>query len=69
MQSPLTEDVDDSVISMTDSPVITVDPTVPADMVADPSLPPKVTIRMIDALADYRMAVSGFRQGQAILLF
>ena len=64
LQSPLTEDVDDSVISMTDSPVITVDPTVPADMVADPSLPPKVTIRMIDALADYRMAVSGFRQGQ-----
>ena len=64
LQSPLTEDVDDSVISMTDSPVITVDPTVPADMVADPSLPPKVTIRMIDALADNRMAVSGFRQGQ-----
>lgn len=64
LQSPLTEDVDDSVISVTDSPVITVDPTVPADMVADPSLPPKVTIRMIDALADNRMAVSGFRQGQ-----
>ncbi|MGB1963785.1 MAG: LysM peptidoglycan-binding domain-containing protein [Candidatus Puniceispirillales bacterium] len=64
LQSPLTEDVDDSVISVTDSPVITVDPNVPADMVADPSLPPKVTIRMIDALADNRMAVSGFRQGQ-----
>ncbi|MGB2304036.1 MAG: LysM peptidoglycan-binding domain-containing protein [Candidatus Puniceispirillales bacterium] len=64
LKSPLTEDVDDSVISVTDSPVITVDPTVPADMVADPSLPPKVTIRMIDALADNRMAVSGFRQGQ-----
>ncbi|MGB2096552.1 MAG: LysM peptidoglycan-binding domain-containing protein [Candidatus Puniceispirillales bacterium] len=64
LKSPLTEDVDDSVISVTDSPVITVDPNVPADMVADPSLPPKVTIRMIDALADNRMAVSGFRQGQ-----
>ncbi len=63
LQSPLTEDAKDSVISITDAPVLTVDPNVPAELVADPSLPPRVTIRMIDALTDNRMAVSGFRQG------
>ena len=63
LQSPLTEDAKDSVISVTDVPVLTVDPTVPVELVADPSLPPQVTIRMIDALTDNRMAVSGFRQG------
>lgn len=63
LQSPLTEDAKDSVISVTDAPVLTVDPTVPVELVADPSLPPQVTIRMIDALTDNRMAVSGFRQG------
>lgn len=63
LQSPLTEDPEDSVISITESPAIAVDPTVPADMIADPSLPPKVTIRMIEALSDNRMAISGFRQG------
>lgn len=63
LQSPLTADAKDSVISVTDAPVLTVDPTVPAELVADPSLPPQVTIRMIDALTDNRMAVSGFRQG------
>ncbi|MDA8675346.1 LysM peptidoglycan-binding domain-containing protein [Alphaproteobacteria bacterium] len=63
LQSPFTEDAKDSVISVTDAPVLTVDPTVPVELVADPSLPPQVTIRMIDALTDNRMAVSGFRQG------
>lgn len=63
LQSPLTEDAKDSVISITDAPVLTVDTNVPAELVADPSLPPRVTIRMIDALTDNRMAVSGFRQG------
>ena len=63
LQSPLTTDAKDSVISVTDAPVLTVDPTVSAELVADPSLPPRVTIRMIDALTDNRMAVSGFRQG------
>lgn len=63
LQSPLTAAAEDSVISVTDAPVLTVDPTVPVELVADPSLPPRVTIRMIDALTDNRMAVSGFRQG------
>ena len=63
LQSPLTENPDDSAISVTDNSVIAVDPTVPDDMVADPSLPPKVTIRIIEALSDDRMAISGFRQG------
>lgn len=64
LQSPLTEDKNDSVISVANTPVVTVDPSIPDSMLADPTLPPKVTIRMVEALDDKRMAVSGFRQGR-----